>query len=77
MRTEFFPEQVREKAYAVAGIQIGKQAADIGAGTGFIAEGLIQKGLRVIAVDQSETMLEELNKNLSENSWNISASGIV
>lgn len=62
MRTEFFPESVREKAYAVAGIQKGEQAADIGAGTGFIAEGLMQKGLRVIAVDQSEAMLEELKK---------------
>jgi len=66
MRTEFFPEQVREKAYAVAEIQKGEQAADIGAGTGFIAEGLIQKGLRVIAVDQSETMLEELKKRFDE-----------
>jgi hypothetical protein len=24
MRTEFFPETVREKAYAVAGIQVGE-----------------------------------------------------
>lgn len=62
MRTEFFPEQVRGKAYAVAGIQKGEQAADIGAGTGFIAEGLILKGLRVVAVDQSEAMLDELKK---------------
>ncbi len=62
MRTTFFSEDVREKAYAVAGIQSGEQAADIGAGTGFIAEGLTQKGLRVIAVDQSEAMLEELKK---------------
>ncbi len=62
MRTEFFSEDVREKAYAIAGVHKGEQAADIGAGTGFIAEGLRQKGLHVIAVDQSETMLEELKK---------------
>jgi ubiquinone/menaquinone biosynthesis C-methylase UbiE len=62
MRTSFFSEQVREKAYAVAAVREGQIAADIGAGTGFIAEGLRQKGLSVIAVDQSEAMLIELSK---------------
>lgn len=62
MRTQFFSETVREKVYAIAGVHEGEQAADIGAGTGFIAEGLRQKGLRVIAVDQSEMMLEKLEK---------------
>ena len=62
MRQSFFSEKVREKAFSVAGVQAGKIAADIGAGTGFITEGLIQKGLRVIAVDQSDTMLEEMKK---------------
>lgn len=62
MRTKFFSEDVREKAYAIAGVHKGEQAADIGAGTGFITEGLRQKGLHVIAVDQSETMLEELKR---------------
>ena len=36
-------------------------AADIGAGSGFISEILLGKGLRVIAIDQSETMLEVMN----------------
>ena len=42
--------------------QKGKIAADIGAGTGFITEGLIRKGLKVIAVDQSEMILAEMKK---------------
>ncbi|HEX76983.1 MAG TPA: class I SAM-dependent methyltransferase [Dehalococcoidia bacterium] len=62
MRESFFPEAVREKAISVACVQPGKLAADIGAGTGFMTEGLIQRGLRVIAVDQSEAMVAELRR---------------
>ncbi len=60
MRQAFFPETVREKALAVADVQAGRLAADIGAGTGFITEALVKKGVRVIAVDQSEAMLERM-----------------
>ncbi len=60
MRKDFFSEEVREKAYATAGIAPGKIAADIGAGSGFMTEGLIRNGLPVIAVDQSAEMLREL-----------------
>jgi ubiquinone/menaquinone biosynthesis C-methylase UbiE len=66
MRKSFFSDQVREKAYAVAGVQAGKTAADVGAGTGFIAEGLIARGVRVIAVDQSEPMLAEMRERFGE-----------
>jgi ubiquinone/menaquinone biosynthesis C-methylase UbiE len=62
MRESFFSERVREKAISIADVQSNELAADIGAGTGFITEGLIQKGLRVIAVDQSEAMLREMKR---------------
>jgi ubiquinone/menaquinone biosynthesis C-methylase UbiE len=62
MRKGFFSEAVREKAFSVAGVESGKIAADIGAGTGFVTEGLIRKGLQVIAVDQSDVMLKEMRK---------------
>ena len=62
MRSSFFSEEVRAKAYKVADVKKGKQAADIGAGTGFVTEGLIREGLDVIAVDQSKTMIEELKR---------------
>jgi len=58
MRQDFFPDGVREAALAAAAVDPGKVAADIGAGSGFITEGLLEKGLRVIAVDQSAAMLE-------------------
>ncbi len=65
MRQTFFSEAVREKALTVAGVQAGKIAADIGAGTGFITEGLIRAGLQVIAVDQSDAMLAEMRKKFA------------
>jgi ubiquinone/menaquinone biosynthesis C-methylase UbiE len=67
MRKSFFAEAVREKALGVADVQPGRLAADIGAGTGFITEGLIHKGLRVIAVDQSEAMLAEMKSKFDES----------
>ena len=60
MRTSFFSEEVREVAYTLADVQNGKTAADIGAGTGFITEGLLKAGLQVIAIDQSENMLDNM-----------------
>lgn len=60
MRESFFPDRVRSRALAAAGVEAGRTAADLGAGTGFIAEGLLGHGLRVVAVDQSPVMLEAL-----------------
>ena len=66
MRSGFFSENVREVAYQAADIKAGKKAADIGAGTGFVTEGLVREGLEVIAVDQSEAMLAELKRKYPE-----------
>ena len=62
MREMFFSETVREKAISVANVEPSRLAADIGAGTGFITEGLLRKGLRVIAVDQSDAMMNEIRR---------------
>ncbi len=43
MRKAFFSETVREKAFSLAGVHAGELAADIGAGSGFLTEGLIGK----------------------------------
>ena len=60
MRKGFFSDKVREVAVSKAGIQAGKLAADIGAGTGFVTEELVKNRVKVIAVDQSKAMLEEM-----------------
>ena len=65
MQQSFFSETVKDKAFSVAGVERGKIAADIGAGSGFITGGLIGRGLKVIAVDQSEAMLVEMRKKFS------------
>lgn len=62
MRSALFSENVREMAYEAAGVEAGCLAADIGAGTGFITEGLVEHGVSVIAVDQSLAMIEELKR---------------
>jgi ubiquinone/menaquinone biosynthesis C-methylase UbiE len=56
---------VREKALAVANVKPGKVAADIGCGTGFMTEVLVERGLKVIAVDGSPAMLSQMRKKFS------------
>lgn len=57
MQQSFFSQDVRNFAYGLAEIKEGKIAADLGAGTGFMTHGLLQAGLKVLAVDQSLEML--------------------
>lgn len=58
MRQGFFSDKVREFALKMADVQPGRVAADLGAGTGFLTEELLRRGLRVIAIDQSEEMIK-------------------
>lgn len=60
LRAGFFPEAVRAKALALAGVCAGKIAADLGAGTGFVTQALLEAGLTVFAVDRSPEMLAGL-----------------
>jgi ubiquinone/menaquinone biosynthesis C-methylase UbiE len=68
MRSTFFSESLREKAIIRAAVTSGDIAADLGAGTGFISEGLLARGLQVIAVDQSAEMLETLRHKFGSTS---------
>jgi ubiquinone/menaquinone biosynthesis C-methylase UbiE len=60
LREGFFSDRVRERALAVAEVERGREAADLGAGAGFITQGLVERGVRVIAVDRSPAMLDVL-----------------
>ena len=66
MRESYYSDDVRAGALAAAGVRRGRIAADIGAGTGFISQGLIQAGLRVIAVDQSGVILNEMKRKFED-----------
>ena len=65
MRKDFFSEAVRDRALDVANVKPGKLAADIGAGTGFITEALLARGSDVVAVDQSQRMLDYMKQKFS------------
>ena len=65
LRESFFSKAVRDKALSVANVHPGRIAADIGCGTGFITEGLVQRGLKVIAIDGSQAMLSEMKQKFA------------
>ncbi len=71
LRESFFSKVVRDKALLVASVHPGQIAADIGCGTGFITEGLVQKGLKVIAVDSSKAMLDEMKSKFACREYTI------
>ena len=66
MQESFFSERVRTRAFEVAEIVSGRRAVDLGAGTGFVTGGLLERGLHVIAVDQSAVMLKALRAKFPE-----------
>jgi ubiquinone/menaquinone biosynthesis C-methylase UbiE len=68
MRSSFFSDNVREVVLRLARVESGATAADLGAGTGFITQGLVRSGLRVIAVDQSQAMLDEMKRKFEGRS---------
>ena len=64
MRQQFFGDGVRTAAIAAAGIGPGMTVADVGTGTGFLAEAAVARGARVIGVDISEGMLAQVSGRL-------------
>ncbi len=64
LRRGFFTDAAREKALALADVQPGRAAADIGAGTGYVTAALVERGVAVIAVDASRPMLAALADKL-------------
>ena len=65
LQASFYSEKVRDRALATAVVRAGDIAADIGCGSGFITEGLIRAGLRVVAVDQSKAMLTAMKRKFA------------
>lgn len=67
IRQAFFADRLREKMCEVAQVRAGATAADIGAGTGFVTQELLDRGLHVVAVDQSREMLDVLEQKFGPN----------
>src|SRR6516162_239307 len=66
MRRSFFGEGVRNAAIAAADINSSSVVADVGVGTGFIAERALAAGAHVIGVDSSERMLAQAQKRFAD-----------
>lgn len=64
LRSGYFSERVREAALDALGVEAGRRAADVGAGTGFMTEALVGRGLAVVAIDESPQMLAVLRAKL-------------
>ena len=65
MRQQFFGEGVRRAAIAAAGVAARHAVADVGTGTGFLAEAAIDAGARVIGIDISDGMLAQVTARLA------------
>ncbi|MBA2259362.1 MAG: methyltransferase domain-containing protein [Acidobacteria bacterium] len=65
MRKQFFGDGVRRAVIEAADLRPGALVADIGTGTGFLAEVAIDNGARVIGVDLSEGMLQQVTSRLA------------
>jgi ubiquinone/menaquinone biosynthesis C-methylase UbiE len=57
MRQRFFGDGVRRQVIAAACVRPGDEVADVGTGTGFLAEAALDAGARVIGIDLSQEML--------------------
>jgi ubiquinone/menaquinone biosynthesis C-methylase UbiE len=57
-----FSEKVRDEAIMKVKTEFGKTAADIGAGIGFMTEGLLNAGLNVIIVESSDDNIKFLKQ---------------
>jgi len=69
MRQNFFSDSLRDKAISLASPAPNTLAVDVGAGTGFITEGLLKMGISTIAIDESTEMLEALKEKFKDYSY--------
>jgi ubiquinone/menaquinone biosynthesis C-methylase UbiE len=69
MRRQFFGEGVRRAAIAAAEVKPGMIVADVGTGTGFLAEAAVNAGARVIGIDISDGMLAQVSSRLASRNF--------
>lgn len=67
MSKEFYSEAVRDKILSMISPEPGNMIADLGAGTGFISEGLKDGPASIIAVDKSGEMLKHMKLKFKDS----------
>lgn len=65
MRRTFFGDGLRDAAIRAAEIAPGSVVADVGTGTGFLAEAALAAGARVIGIDSSDGMLGQVRRRFA------------
>jgi ubiquinone/menaquinone biosynthesis C-methylase UbiE len=76
MRRTFFGEGVRNAAIVASDLKPSDIVADVGVGTGFLAEGALAAGARVIGIDSSEGMLTQARRRFAEKRFEARAGDI-
>jgi arsenite methyltransferase len=66
IRADYFTEHLRDAAIAKANLPPNAVVADVGTGTGFVAQGLASRAAKVIGFDASPEMLAVAARNLSD-----------
>lgn len=66
MRSGFFPNTIKSFAANKLDVKAGETAVDVGAGSGFITEELLSRGMKVFSIDHSEKMLEVIKENFAD-----------
>jgi ubiquinone/menaquinone biosynthesis C-methylase UbiE len=65
MRAGFFTEAMRDAAIARAKLPPAAVVADVGTGTGFVLQGLVNRVARLVGFDESPAMLAIAGQNLA------------
>jgi ubiquinone/menaquinone biosynthesis C-methylase UbiE len=76
MRRTFFGDGVRNAAIVASDLKPSDIVADVGVGTGFLAEGALAAGARVIGIDSSEGMLTQARRRFAEKRFEARAGDI-
>lgn len=76
MRRTFFGEGVRRAALRAAALAPGAVVADVGTGTGFLAEGALEAGARVIGIDVSDAMLAQTRTKFAGRPFETRTGGV-
>jgi ubiquinone/menaquinone biosynthesis C-methylase UbiE len=66
MRAGYFTEHMRDAAIARAGLPAAACVADVGTGTGFVAQGLADTAAQVFGFDANAGMLAAARRNLAD-----------
>jgi SAM-dependent methyltransferase len=60
-----YPEELIERAWDLAGLRAGAEVLEIGCGTGQLTRALLDRGLRVTAIEPGEQLLRLARENLT------------